>query len=345
MYSSISQRSFPHRGSIIALFLALLFPLLAACGGSNDGSSDSNLTKVKVALDWTTYVGYHSALVQADEKGYFEDEGLEVEFELTAGSKDGVLAVGTDRADIGWVDLSTAAVSMLAGVPVTAVATVQEKNATGLTALEGTPLDSPTDVKGMRIGSTPGGSDSTLVPAFLAANGLKKSDVTIVNLPANGKFASLIAGDVDAISGQVYYYVAALKNQGEKPHGMLYSDAGLDVLDHGFIASDKFIKDSADVIPPFLSAYRKGLADTMADPQAACATTAERSEGAMTKKGCVAELAGWLKLVYPVDSSQWGENNAESWDSTLSILKEFGGASGNRKTSDMFSNDYLPGSN
>src|SRR5690554_6448425 len=85
----------------------------------------------------------------------------------TSRTKDGVLAVGTGQGDIGWVDQSTASVSMLAGVPVKAVATVQEKNATGLTVLQGTDLDSPDDVRGLRIGSTPGGSDSTLVPAFL----------------------------------------------------------------------------------------------------------------------------------------------------------------------------------
>ena len=345
MHSPISPWPFARPRFTSAVLVALLLSTLAACGSSGSGTAGSDLTKVKVALDWTTYVGYHSALVTADEKGYFADEGLEVEFDLTAGSKDGVLAVGTKRADIGWVDLSTAAVSMLAGVPVKAVATIQEKNATGLTALKGTPLDSPADVKGLRIGSTPGGSDSTLVPAFLAANGLKESDITLVNLPANGKLASLIAGDVDAISGQVYYYTVALKNQGKDPHGMLYSDAGLDVLDHGFIASDAFIKDNAKIIPEFLSAYRKGLADTIANPEAACKSTSERSEGAMTTEACVAELDEWLKLVYSPDSATWGQSSAESFDSTVAILKKFGGATGDMKPADMFTNDYLPGSN
>lgn len=345
MHSPNSPQSYLRRRPAGALLVALVLSLAAACGGSDTGSTDPNLTKVKVALDWTTYVGYHSALVEADEKGHFADEGLEVDFDLTAGSKDGVLAVGTKRADIGWVDLSTAAVSMLAGVPVKAVATVQEKNATGLTALKGTDLDSPADVKGMRIGSTPGGSDSTLVPAFLAANGLKKSDITLVNLPANGKLASLIAGDVDAISGQVYYYKSALKSQGKDPHGMLYSDAGLDVLDHGFIASDAFIKDNAKIIPQFLSAYRKGLSDTIADPEAACKSTADRSEGAMTTEGCVAELDEWLKLVYSPDSPTWGQSSAESFESTVAILKKFGGATGDKKPTDMFTNDHLPASN
>lgn len=343
MHPPISRQSIPRRRAAGALLVAVVLSLLAACGGSDSGSAGSNLTKVKVALDWTTYVGYHSALVDADEKGYFADEGIKVDFDLTAGSKDGVLAVGTKRADIGWVDLSTAAVSMLAGVPVKAVATIQEKNATGLTALKGTDLNTPADVKGLRIGSTPGGSDSTLVPAFLAANGLKESDITLVNLPANGKLASLIAGDVDAISGQVYYYSAALKNQGKDPHGMLYSDAGLDVLDHGFIASNAFIKDNPTVIPQFLAAYRKGLADTIADPEAACKVTSERSEGAMTTQTCVAELDEWLKLVHSPELSTWGQNSADSWDSTVSILKEFGGATGKQKPADMFTNDYLPG--
>lgn len=325
------------------LALALL-PLLAGCAAADtdEGTSEDSFTPVRLALDWTSYVGYHSPLALADEKGYFADEGLEVDFNLTAGSKDGVLAVGTDQGDIGWVDLSTASVSMLAGVPVKAVATVQEKNATGLTVLEGTTLESPDDVRGLRIGSTPGGSDSTLVPAFLEANDLSESDVTIVNLPANGKLAALITGDVDAISGQVYYYTAQLKAQGEDPHGLLYSDVGLDLLDHGFIASDAFIESNPEEVTGFLSAYRKALAETMEDPAAACEITVARSEGALTQDGCVAELTEWLDLVFDPKAEDWGTNDLGLWEDTVDVLKTYGGAEGDVTTADMFTNELIP---
>ncbi|NJC23649.1 NitT/TauT family transport system substrate-binding protein [Arthrobacter pigmenti] len=326
--------------------LALVPLLLGGCAADNgESASEGNTTAVRLALDWTSYVGYHSPLVLADDKGYFAEEGLKVDFNLTAGSKDGVLAVGTDQADIGWVDLSTASVSMLAEVPIQAVATVQEKNATGLTVLEGTTLESPADVRGLRIGSTPGGSDSTLIPAFLEANDIDESDVTIVNLPANGKLASLITGDVDAISGQVYYYTAQLKTQGEAPHGLLYSDAGLDVLDHGFIASKAFIDSDPEEITGFLAAYRKALAETMADPEAACDLTVARSEGALTQEGCVAELIEWLDLVFDPESETWASNDPEVWENTVSVLKTYGGAEGDVAVSDMFTNELVEAAN
>lgn len=328
----------------VSLLALAMVPLLAGCAATDagQGNSEDGSTPVRLALDWTSYVGYHSPLALADEKGYFADEGLAVDFNLTAGSKDGVLAVGTGQADIGWVDLSTASVSMLAGVPVKAVATVQEKNATGLTVLEGTKLEFPGDVRGLRIGSTPGGSDSTLVPAFLEANNLTESDVTIVNLPANGKLAALITGDVDAISGQVYYYTAQLKAQGEDPHGLLYSDAGLDVLDHGFIASDEFIESNPEQITGFLAAYRKALAETMDDPAAACEVTVARSEGALTQDGCVAELTEWLDLVFDPEADDWGTNDLDLWENTVDVLKTYGGAEGDVAAADMFTNDLLP---
>lgn len=332
------------RWAVPAVAIALLAGCASPPAGTDSKPGGAALTPVKVALDWSSYVGYHSILVVADDEGYFADHGLDVEFTLSAGSKDAVVAVGTGQADVGWVDLSTATASMLADVPVKAVATVQNQSATGLTVLDGTPIDGIEDVKGLRIGSTPGGSDSTLLPAFLEANGLSVDDVTVVSLPANGKLAALITGDVDAISGQVYYYSAQLESQGQSSDGMLFSEGGLDVLDHGIVAGDAFIASNPTAVSAFVEAFREGLATTIEDPTAACEATVARSEGAMTQEGCEAEMSEWLKLVTSPEDANWGTNDLDMFESTVAVLTTFGGVEGSKETATLFTNDFLSGS-
>lgn len=320
---------------------------LVACSGSevtddSDAGNSAEAESVKLSLDWNSPVAYHAPFALADEEAIWKKHGLSVSQTMPGGSGDAMIEVGTAKTDIAWSDLSTSATSMLQDVPVTAVAKVQDKNASGLTVLEGTKLDSAKDVNGMKIGSTPGGSDSTLVGAFLKANGIEESDIEIVSLPANGKFAALMTGDVDAISGQVYYYLSSAASQGKNATGKSYSDMGLDVLDHGFVANDAFLEKNPETVENFLAAYREALAQTIEDPAAACKILSSQSEGALLQEDCEAQLEGWLPLVGDPGESTWGESTDKEWASTVEALKEFGGAAGDREASNMYTNEVLP---
>ncbi|QBE48417.1 ABC transporter substrate-binding protein [Leucobacter triazinivorans] len=341
----MQERKITRRGRLAGAALAAAsMLLLSACGtGSGpDAPEAEGADELALSLDWSTYVAYHAPFAVAQENGIYEKYGLSVTETLPGGSGDAVLEVGTGQTDLAWADLSTAAASMLQDVPVTAVAKIQQRNASGLTVLEGTKLESAEDVVGMRIGSTPGGSDSTLVGAFLQANGIAEDEVQIVNLPANGKFAALMTGDVDAISGQVYFYVSSARDEGAEAHGLSYSDMGLDVLDHGFVASDAFIESSPQAIERFLRAYREGLAETIADPAAACEVLAAKSDGAVLQDSCEAQLDLWLPLVTPVDDAEWGLNSEDDWQATVGALVEFSDARGDRDPASMFTNDFVP---
>ena len=315
---------------------------LTGCGASQSSSPTGQNDEVKLSLDWSTYVPYHAPFIVAEEEGIFAKHGISVTESLAAGSKDAVLAVGTNQADIAWADLSTAASSMLADLPIKAVATVQEQNASGITVLEKTKFDSAQDVVGLRIGSTPGGSDSTLIGAFLKKNGIAKDQVEIVNLPSNGKFAALMTGKVDAISGQVYYYVSNAALEGKTAHGKSYSEMETDTLDHGFVASDDFISDNPEAIGKFLSAYREALEATKADPASACKTLSEHSDGAVSAESCETQLDLWLPLTTPTNDTDWGLNDSEKWESTVDVLKTHGDAEGSVPASEMFTNELLP---
>jgi len=331
------------RRAAAAVVALLLSCALAACGGAGADGEDAGgdgAQRLDVALDWNTYVPYHAPLLLAAEKGYFADEGLDVELHLTAGSRDASLAVGTGKQDVGWVDLSTAAATMLAGVPIEGVATVQAKGSTALVVADDSPIRSPADLAGKRIGSTPSGSDATLLPAFLKANGLTTDDVEVVNLPANGKLAALLSGKVDAISGQGYYYAAALREQDATARSILYADHGLNVLDHGFVANRRFAAAEGPRVTAFLRAYRKALDETVADPAAACELLVRAAGPSTNEQLCREQLAGFAELL--PRGGRWGENDPRLWERTVEVLRTHGGARGDAPLAEMQTNRLLP---
>jgi NitT/TauT family transport system substrate-binding protein len=325
--------------------------LIALCGAvagtflahPNDALSQEK-GNIKVALDWNSYVAYHAPLLVSEENGYFKDEGIGVSFQFTRGSKDGVMAVGTGQADVGWVDLSSAMSGMLAKLPIKAVATVQHKNATSLVVLATSTIQKPNDLKGKRIGSTPGGSDSTLLPPFLTANSIGKGDVTVVNLPGSGKLASLMAGQVDAISGQSWYYQSAVEEAGKPARVVLYADHGMNLLDHGFVASDAFIGSQKENITRFLRAYKKGLDYTVANQDKSCALVVRKAGAGLTQELCKSQIKGWITLLSSDESAKkpWGWNNPEQWNKTLAVLKTYAGEQGTLSAREMYTDALLP---
>lgn len=337
------------RSGPVALFVVVAVAAVAAgCGSSNEGSSnaatDASTKTIDLALDWNTYVPYHAPLYEAQDKGYFKKQGLDVRFHFTGGSQDAAVAVGTGKDQIAWADLSTAASNMLAGVPIVGVAQVQQKGATALVVPDDSPISQPADLRGKTLGSTPTGSDATVLPAFLKRNGLSKSDVTVANLPANGKLAALLSHKVDAINGQGYYYVAALDKQGMKARQLLYADNGLNLLDHGIIANRSFAKDHGATVTAFLRAYHQGLEYTRQHPDQACDLMVEKAGStAMPKPLCLAQLKGFLALLPPASSTEkWGTNDPELWKQTVAVLKRYGGVKGDHPTSDMYTDSLLP---
>jgi len=316
--------------------------LITACG--SDSSPESGDTEtINMSLDWNAYMAYHAPILLGIEEGIFEENGVAIgEITLPGGSGDAVSEIGAGRTDMGWVDLSTASAGMLQEVPITSVAHTMDVNATGLTALDSTSLEGIEDLKGMSIGSTPGGSDSTLIDAFLNANDLTKNDVDIVNLPGDGKFPALMTGDVDAISGQEYYYSSLIQQEGQEANGILYGELGLEgLLDHGFVANNQFMEDHPETITNFLASYREALELTINDTAAACEYVVEASEGTMTQDLCETQLDLWLPLTQSPDEDDWGVNTQEDWETTIHILTEYGDAEGERSVSSMFSNDFL----
>jgi NitT/TauT family transport system substrate-binding protein len=302
-------------------------------------------TPVRLALDWSTWVAYHAPLLIAQEKGYFKAENLDVTMTFTRGSKDGVIAVGTGQGDVGWEDLSSAMYGMLAKVPVKGVAQIQHKNATGLIVAADSTIYKPGDLKGHTIGSTPGGSDSTVLTAFLAANGLKPSDMTIVNVPADAKLAAFLTGKVDVISGQGWYYGAATTSQGKPSRVVLYADFGINLLDHGFIASDDYIKAQKPMITALLRAYQKALDDTIAHPDQACAVVVKNVPlNSLSQDLCMKQITAWLALLDSNASknNRWGWNDPAVWQNTYDFLQKYDKVETVNSVESLYTDAMLP---
>lgn len=90
---------------ILTVFLLSFVLLLAACG-TEESSSVNSEGKHKVVLTQSTSSLLFTPIYIALEKGFFEEEGLELEVSIAGGSTNVVSAIVGGGAEIGATGLS-----------------------------------------------------------------------------------------------------------------------------------------------------------------------------------------------------------------------------------------------
>lgn len=236
---------------------------LTACGVSGSSAGAQTDTRFNVQLRFTPSVQF-AASYAATDLGCYKSQGLDVTIRPggTAISVEPLLVQGT--ADIGLSAPGTTARSIRSGAQLTIVAAAYQKAAGAIISLAKNPLNTPAELRGKKIGVP---AMNTSVERFLAANGLKRSDVKIV--PIQGDAGPLISGQADATYGAVTNQVIPLQLGGYQPVVMKYADFGMNGLDLTYTVATANLKDPqkrAEIVK-FLRAEIKGWQKIVADPQ------------------------------------------------------------------------------
>jgi NitT/TauT family transport system substrate-binding protein len=295
-----------------------------------------------IRLDWSWWAG-QTPMLLAKEKGYYSEAGLDVEIVQGQGSKTTTLVVGEGADPIGHASLSTAAQSISAGVPITAIAGFWQQGPVSLICTDPA-IKTPADIKGKRIGSTPTGSDGQILPAFLKANGLELTDISLVNMPGDAKFAGIASGQLDCISGDDYYYAPQLKGQGKEVSVLKYADWGVTNLSFGLIANNDYLKDNPEIVKRFVAATRKGVEYSLANKDEAVALFLKASGNTQPAEFHKSVLEAYERSLHTTGTKgkPTGWMNAADWNAMNGTLEQYGNMAGRKDTAAYFSNDYLP---
>jgi NitT/TauT family transport system substrate-binding protein len=147
---------------------------------------------------------YYLPLSVAERKGYFRDEGLEVEIPDFAGGAKALQALVGGSADMVSGAYEHTINMVAKKQPIKAVV-LQARHSSIVLLLpkaRAAQYKSPRDLKGLKIGVTaPGSSTNMFVNNLLAKDGLKPTDVAIIGVgTGSGAFAAMEKGEIDAIS-------------------------------------------------------------------------------------------------------------------------------------------------
>ena len=147
---------------------------------------------------------YYLPLSVAERKGYFKDEGLDVEIPDFAGGAKALQALVGGSADMVSGAYEHTINMAAKKQPIKAVV-LQAKFSSIVLLLpkdKAAKYKRPADLKGLKVGVTaPGSSTNMFVNNILARGGLKPTDISVVGVGAgSGAVAAMEKGEIDALS-------------------------------------------------------------------------------------------------------------------------------------------------
>ena len=221
--------------------------------------------EMTVLLDWFVNPD-HGPIIVAQEKGYFADQGLDVEIIAPADPSDPPKLVAAGQAELAISYQPQLHLQVAEGLPLKRVGTLVATPLNCLLVLEDGPIKEIADLKGAKIGYSVAGVEEALLSAILGKYGLSVDDVELVNV--NWSLSpSLMSGQVDAVIGAFRNFeLNQMDIEGVGGKCFYVEEEGLPPYDELIYVANAQSMDT-DMIRRFLSATEKATQYIINHPQ------------------------------------------------------------------------------
>jgi NitT/TauT family transport system substrate-binding protein len=297
-------------------------------------------TPVTFQLNWTAG-GPNAGFAAAFGEGFYKKAGLDVTITQGNGSGNTAQLVASGRAQLAYADAVPVSQLIAKGAPMRIVSTIYQSNPNEVTALQKSGVKSLKDLVGKKVGMPAGSSQAPMMPLFLRANGLKESDMVMVNMPIASMVPALLQGQVDAILGSMDAYQIQLEQQGAKLDNFPFADYGVPTVSTSIFASNTFIKDNPDVLRKFIAASLQGWSFALDNPE----KTIKHVKAIfpdVNEKLAAAELAAITTLFCSGGAKFLGKAEDAHWAQTQKLLSEVKLLPEGQDPKSYYSNDFLP---
>lgn len=286
---------------------------LTSSGLKSGIQSSSSYTKEKitVVLDWAVNTN-HIGLFVAQEKGYFEAEGLEVEI-IQAPEMNFVEMVGANSAQFGICGQEQLSQARVTGkVPVVAIGAILQHNTSGFASPADRNIKTPKDFEGKKYSGWGTPLEEKFIDTLMKKEGGDFKKVQMVMMGATDFFASM---ETEADFAWIYYgwdgVGAKVKNYPLNFILLQDVDPILDFYSPLIISNEKTLSDKPEVATRFMRAVSKGYTYSVNNIEDACTLLLKHSPE--TDRTHAVESVKYLSAFFLDDNKKFGVMNDTIW--------------------------------
>jgi ABC-type nitrate/sulfonate/bicarbonate transport system substrate-binding protein len=342
------------------LALALLLPLVAACGGDDQTAAPPATTasagptttapaavrKVTLVLDWTPNTN-HAGFYLAQARGLYAAKGLDVTI-IEPGEDGGLPQLATGNAQFAVSNAEALLPARQQGVDAVSVAAIVQHDTSSLIVPADRGVTRPRELAGKRYGGYGGELEQALVAELVRCDGGDPATIENVEVGNADYAVGLQRKDYDAVWIFDGWDLIRLRDL-----------EGLDVVSFPFYdpakgdenclpdwytpllaTSGKLIADDPELVRAFVEATAAGFEIARTDaPAAAAALLAAAPE---LDRELVERSAAYLASRYADAGRPWGRQDAAVWERFGTFLVDQKIVDGPLDTAGAFTDAFLP---
>jgi NitT/TauT family transport system substrate-binding protein len=324
------------QGRLLSLVAVGLIMATAACGGSSSAAG-KKLDPFNVQLVWipsNESLGEEVALA----KGFYADEGLDVKLTPGGPNIDGIASVASGKKDVGVIGSSPSLMmAVSAGIPLTAVASVNQQHPGAFVSRASDPIKTPQDMIGKTIGV---GSTSKIHLQAVLAKAHIPEDKVKIEIIGNDTLP-VVTKQVDAAWAYVtnQAQLAPLKGQ---YHAMRLWDLGIRYYADVIYTSKSTLAKKRAQVDAYVRATAKGWlwAHDNLDEAVDLLVKAHPS---LDRAGEMAGAKVLMTLMFNDDTKAngWGTMTPQRWQEQLDLFDQLGQFKGKKPTVDQIMTDEV----
>jgi NitT/TauT family transport system substrate-binding protein len=274
----------------------------------------------------------------AIERGYFAAENIEIAFDY-GWETDGVRLVAAGELPFAVASGDQVLLARAQGLPVVSVFNWFQRFPVAVVALEESGITRPQDLIGRKVGiPVTFGASYIGWRALAAAAGLDEQDVQLEVIGYTA-LANLTENRVDAAIVYANNEPVQLAQAG-------YATALIPVADYatlvsnGILSNEQTVREQPELVRALVRAFSRGLADTLADPDAAFDICRQYVEGldeneATQRAVLAATIPYW-------QGARLGWSDLAAWQETEEVMRAAGLLTDPVDMEQAFTNGFLP---
>lgn len=333
---------------LAVLLAAVLAGTTSGCGAEKTQESDAagdtsenGNEKITFVLDWTPNTN-HTGLYVAQEKGYFEEAGLEVE--IVQPPQDGaevLVASGKAQFGISFQDTMMPAVVGEEALPIEAVAAVLQHNTSGIVSRKGEGLERPRGLEGKKYATWDLDIEKATLKQVMEADGGDFDKVELIPSTVTDEVSALESKSADAI--WIFYGWAGIAAEVAGLETDFFAFREIDpVFDYYtpvIIGNSEWMQENEGTAKAFLKAAEKGYTFAIKNPKEAGEILCEAApelDGEMVQAS-----QEYMKDQYQAEAKQWGYIDPQRWNGFYNWIQENGLSETEIPENTGFTNAYL----
>ncbi|MFV0558226.1 MAG: ABC transporter substrate-binding protein [Enterococcus sp.] len=326
--------------------LWFIFPslwLLTACAPTTEESvtsQEQELKDVTLVLDYVPNTN-HTGIYVAKDKGYYEEEGLNVEIIEPGDNATSIGLVGANKAQFGvsYQEDVTYAHANGQEIPITAIGTIIKHNTSGFVTAADNNITTPKDFENKTYAGWQSPSEEAILNAVMTNDGADFSKLTMVGSTGEGPEA--LGKSVDI---QWYFEGWDLIKAKEAGIDLNYLplralDPDLDYYTPVLISNNDLIENDPATVQAFMDATKKGYQDAIDSPKESAQIL--HTYAPDYELDFLEESQAFLSANYTDQPTSWGVMEASVWDNYTNFMVENGLIEEPIAAKELYTNQFI----